>query len=90
MHDDSPPSMPHRSADNPVPNSAAPPVLKNSPYRIQAIAWAEDPLRRIVVIDGNILHEGETVHGGIIQNIHPDAIEIRCEGKLWTIEFGIN
>ena len=82
--------MTYRSADNPVPQSADPPVLKNSPYRIQAIAWAEDPLRRIVVIDGNILHEGETVHGGFIQNIHPDAIEIRQGGKLWTIEFRIN
>ncbi|MDD2315972.1 MAG: hypothetical protein RBR01_04290 [Desulfobacterales bacterium] len=90
VHDDSPPSMPNRSADNSAPTSSAPAVLKNPPYRIQAIAWAEDPLRRIVVIDGNILHEGETVNDCFIQNIHPDAIEIRQGGKLWTIEFRIN
>ncbi len=92
VHDDPPPppSMPHRSADNSVPKSAAPPLLKDSSLRIQAIAWAEDPLRRIVVIDGNILHEGETVNDCFIQNIHPDAIEIRRGGKLWTIEFRIN
>ena len=84
------PSMRQRPADNPEPKSVAAPVLKDSPYRIQAIAWAEDPLRRIVVIDGNILHEGETVNDCFIQNIHPDAIEIRRGGKLWTIEFRIN
>lgn len=82
--------MPRRSADSPAPKRAAPPVLKDSSLRIQAIAWAEDPLRRIVVIDGNILHEGETMNDCYIQTIYPGAIEIQREGKLWTIEFRIN
>ena len=92
VHDDPPPppSMPQRSVDNPAPKSAAPPVWKDSSLRIQAIAWAEDPLRRIVVINGRILHEGETADDCYIQTIHPEAIEIRQGERLWTVEFRIN
>ncbi len=90
VRDDSSFSTPHESAYNPPSKSAAPPVLKDSSLRIQAIAWAEDPLRRIVVINGRILHEGETADDCYIQTIHPEAIEVRQGERLWTIEFRIN
>jgi type II secretion system (T2SS) protein B len=53
------------------------PMFNDPSIILQAIAWAQDPKSRIVVINGQILREGESVDGIIIDGIKEDAVIVR-------------
>jgi type II secretory pathway component PulC len=45
--------------------------------------------RSSVVIDGVILHEGETIHGVKVFKIHEDAVELEKNGQTWQQNVGM-
>ena len=53
------------------------PMLNDPSITLQAIAWAEDPKNRIVVINSQILREGESVEDLIIEDIKKDMVIVR-------------
>jgi len=42
-----------------------------------------------VVIDGRILHEGETIHGVKVVRIHEDKVELAKNGEKWQQKVGM-
>jgi type II secretory pathway predicted ATPase ExeA len=44
------------------------------PFTLSAIAWDEDPIRRFVVLNGSILHEGEFLGETRVLQIHEDYV----------------
>jgi len=58
--------------------------------KIEAIAWAEDSARRIAVINGRIVREGDVVKGIYIHKIGLSDIIFRKERNLWKIVFRID
>ena len=57
--------------------------------RLQALAWADDANRRMVVINDRIVHEGESVDGYQILKIREEDVIIQQGGKSWRLEFGL-
>jgi len=42
-----------------------------------------------VVIDGQILHEGETIHGVKVVRIHEDKVELAKDDERWRQKVGM-
>lgn len=63
------------------------PMLNDPSITLQAIAWAEDPKNRITVINGQILREGESVDGLIIDGIKEDRVIVRKGIESMTLIF---
>jgi hypothetical protein len=63
--------------------------LDESKLRVMAIAWAEDPARRIAVVNGHILKEGESVDGYSITQIRKEDIVVNDGGRSWRVEFNL-
>ena len=42
-----------------------------------------------VVIDGQILHEGETIHGVKVVRIKQDTVELAKDGRMWRQKVGM-
>ncbi|MCP4693957.1 MAG: general secretion pathway protein GspB, partial [Desulfobacterales bacterium] len=72
--------------DQPQPVEAA---ALDRELKLQAIAWSEDPARRIAVINGRIIREGGAVGGVVVDRIDRDAVVLRAEDDrgAWTLEF---
>jgi len=58
-----------------------------SGFEVQAIAWSNIPAERIAVINGRIIHEGDTVDGATVAQIGMDAVFLKMGGKLLRINF---
>ena len=63
--------------------------LDESKLKVMAIAWADDPGRRIAVVNGHIIKEGESVDGYSITQIRRDDIIVNDGGKSWRVEFNL-
>ena len=63
--------------------------LQNGGLALQAIAWAAEPAKRIAVINGSIVREGETVEGFTLMRIRKDDIVLNDGTKTWQLEFGL-
>ncbi len=50
---------------------------------LQAIAWASDPESRIAVINGNVIHEGESVDRVIVVEIGKNEVAFSRNGVEW-------
>lgn len=79
------PLQPSLQPRAPVTRAEAP----DSELEVQAIAWAEDPVRRIAVVNGKVVREGGAVEGFSITAIGLDEVtfkkgneerKIRCVG----------
>jgi len=88
------PQVKHPNPSNPVAHKTfikkdTPPLpmLNDPSITLQAIAWAEDPKNRIVVINGQILREGESLDGLIIDGIKKDMVIIRKGIESKTLIF---
>ncbi|QTA82903.1 Type II secretion system protein B domain-containing protein [Desulfonema limicola] len=57
---------------------------------IQALVWSPESRRRMAVINGNILREGGTIEGAVINYIGNDYIIFKKESKEWKVIFQIN
>jgi hypothetical protein len=68
-------------------DASSPPIVHDPSISLQAIAWAEDPQDRIVVINGQILREGESLEGVIIEGIKEDRVIVRKGIESMTVLF---
>lgn len=54
-----------------------------------AIAWSGDPSRRLAVVNGHIVKEGETVDGFSVTQIRKDDIIVNDGGRSWRVELNL-
>ena len=63
--------------------------LNDSKIKLQALAWSSDTARRMVVINGRILHEGESMEGYQINQIRQEDVIVSDGRQSWSLEFGL-
>jgi len=63
--------------------------LSDSKLKLQALAWSADAAQRMVVINGRIVREGESVDGYQITQIREEDVLINDGRKSWRLEFGL-
>ena len=54
--------------------------------KLNAIAWDENPEKRLAVLDDRILHEGDLVGGATVLRINPDHVVFSDRGELFIKE----
>jgi hypothetical protein len=67
------------------------PVYQRSGHglTLQAIAWDPDARKRFAVINNQIVRQGQSVDGKVVERIAEDEIIVAQGGKRWKIEFRI-
>jgi len=63
--------------------------LEESKLKVMAIAWADDPARRLAVVNGHIVKEGESVEGYNVMQIRKDDIIVNDGGRSWRVELNL-
>lgn len=63
--------------------------LDESKLKVMAIAWAAEPARRLAVVNGHIVREGETVEGFSVTQIRRDDIIVNEGGRSWRVELNL-
>ncbi len=63
--------------------------LDNSALKLQALAWSPDAARRLVVINGHVIHEGESVEGYQVTRIRQEDVIVSDGRKSWRLVFGL-
>ena len=63
--------------------------ITDSKLKLQALAWSDDAVRRMAVINGRIVHEGESVDGYQVVKIREEDVILNQGGKSWRLEFGL-
>ncbi len=61
----------------------------DSKLKLQALAWSDDAVRRMAVINGRIVHEGESVDGYQVVKIRAEDVIVKEGGKSWRLKFGL-
>lgn len=65
------------------------PRLEDGRLRLMAIAWFDDPGRRLAVVNGRILREGETVDGFRVRAIRRDEVVVSDEARSYRLELNV-
>ena len=63
--------------------------LNDSDLKLQALAWSSDAAKRMVVINGRIVREGESVEGYQIDQIRQEDVVVSDGRQSWSLEFGL-
>jgi len=63
--------------------------LNDPQIKLQALAWSGDAARRMVVINGRIVREGESMDGYQIDQIRPEDVIVSDGKQSWSLEFGL-
>ena len=63
--------------------------IADSKLKLQALAWSADDDRRMAVINGRIVREGESVDGYQVMQIREEDVVVNDGGKSWRLEFGM-
>jgi hypothetical protein len=63
--------------------------LEESKLKVMAIAWADDPARRLAVVNGHIVKEGESVDGYSVTAIRKDDIIVNDGSRAWRVELNL-
>jgi len=63
--------------------------LNDSKLKLQALAWSSDADRRMAVINGRIVREGESVDGYQIDQIRREDVIVVDGRQSWSLEFGL-
>ena len=63
--------------------------LDDSKLKLQAIAWSNDAVQRIAVINGHIVREGESVEGYSVNQIRQEDVIVSDGTESWRLEFGL-
>ncbi|GEM_PF-931228 len=61
----------------------------SSGLTLQAIAWDPDARKRFAVVNNQIVREGQSVDGKMVERIAEDGIIVARAGRRWKIEFRI-
>lgn len=56
-------------------------------FALQAISWSEQPERRIAVVNGRILKEGEKIEDYSVVEINREDVIFRYRGQSWRLGF---
>ena len=78
-----PPAAPARSVEDSLNR------LDDSKLKVMAIAWAEDPGRRLAVVNGHIVREGESVDGYTVTRIRRDDLVVSDGTRSWRVELNL-
>ena len=95
-----PPVLPQRAAPaRETPPTGRPPAarapednlsrLDDSKLKVMAIAWHGQATRRIAVINGHIVKEGESVDGYTITQIRKDDVIVSDGSRSWRVQFAL-
>jgi type II secretory pathway component PulC len=57
--------------------------------KLQALAWTDVDARRMAVINGRIVHEGDSVDGYQVLKIRKEDVIVNENGKSWRLAFGL-
>jgi hypothetical protein len=63
--------------------------MEDSKLDLQAIAWSKDAKRRIAVINGHIVREGESVEGFLVNQIRQEDVVVNDGTESWQLELGL-
>jgi hypothetical protein len=63
--------------------------LNDSKIRLQALAWSSDAAKRMAVINGRIVREGESMDGYQINQIRQEDVVVSDDRQSWSLEFGL-
>ena len=63
--------------------------LDDSKLKVMAIAWHGQATRRIAVINGHIVKEGESVDGYTITQIRKDDVIVNDGSRSWRVQFAL-
>ncbi|MBW2582335.1 MAG: general secretion pathway protein GspB [Deltaproteobacteria bacterium] len=63
--------------------------MNDSKLKLQALAWSSDAARRMAVINGRIVREGESVDGYQIDQIRREDVIVSDGRQSWSLEFGL-
>ena len=63
--------------------------MSDPKLKLQAIAWSEDAGKRIAVINGHVVREGETVEGFSVNQIRQEDVIVNDGTESWQLEFGL-
>jgi hypothetical protein len=63
--------------------------LDESKLKVMAIAWTPEPSRRLAVVNGHIVKEGESVEGFNVTQIRKDDIIVNDGGRSWRVELNL-
>lgn len=63
--------------------------LNDSNIQLQALAWSADAAKRMAVINGRIVREGESMDGYQINQIRQEDVVVSNGGQFWSLEFGL-
>ena len=63
--------------------------LDESKLKVMAIAWHGQATRRIAVINGHIVKEGESVDGYTLTQIRKDDVIVNDGARSWRVEFAL-
>jgi hypothetical protein len=63
--------------------------MLDSTLKLQAIAWSEDPSRRMAVINNHIVREGESIDGFSVTRIRQEDVLVNDGTQPWRLEFGL-
>jgi hypothetical protein len=86
-----PPAPAAEEGATPVDAVPAPEQIESLPaaagFALQAISWSDQPDRRIAVINGSILKEGEKIKEYTVFEIHRDDVIFQHQGQRWRLDF---
>ena len=63
--------------------------LNDPKIKLQALAWSSDAARRMAVINGRIVREGESMEGYQINQIRQEDVVVSDGRQSWSLEFGL-
>ena len=63
--------------------------LTDSQIKLQALAWSRDAAKRMAVINGRIVREGESFDGYQITRIRPEDVIVSDSRQTWSLKFGL-
>jgi hypothetical protein len=63
--------------------------LEDASFKLQAIAWSTEAAKRLAVINGRIIREGESVGGYTVTQIRQEDVIVNDGSKSWLLEFGL-
>lgn len=55
-------------------------------FILKGILWSDTPARRIAMIDGHYLKEGDSLQGVTILRIEPNAVILKSGDRQWTLK----
>jgi hypothetical protein len=72
---------------NDIPSLNKIPILSDNSLTINAIAWSNDPAKRLAVINSQIVRQGQNVGEFLLVKIEEDQVIIQQSNKRWRVMF---